>query len=175
MVRMVCEHQVLLVKRGTEVKSCMYQQPLASSSTMAVSTQYEDNKCNLSLSALCSLGLTLFPSPSSPRKEKEGKSSYRAGGTTFLIGFSSCVHLEMDQYSLQFQKYFHAHSVINYKHVSNPAIVTSPHTKCRYSLGPVHTILCCNFSFTQNDYRALMFNALLCILACISPHSLQRH
>ncbi len=27
--------------------------------------------------------------------------------------------------------FLHAHSVINYKHVSNPAIVTSPHTKCR--------------------------------------------
>lgn len=39
------------------------------------------------------------------KKREEGKSSYRAGGTTFLIGFSSCVHLEMDQYSLQFQKY----------------------------------------------------------------------
>jgi hypothetical protein len=74
MVRMVCEHEVLLVKRATEVKSCMHQQPLASSCTMAVSTRYEDNKCNLSLSALCSLGLTLFPSPSSARKEKkEGK------------------------------------------------------------------------------------------------------
>jgi hypothetical protein len=84
--------------------------------------------------------------------------------------------LEMGQKFLAVSKVFlHAHSVINYKHVSNPAIVTSPHTKCRYSLGPVHRILCCNFTFTQNDYRALMFNALLCILACISPHPLQRH
>jgi hypothetical protein len=40
---------------------------------MAVSTRYEDNKCNLSLIALCSLALTLFPSPSNPRKEKKEK------------------------------------------------------------------------------------------------------